>query len=367
MRARSLAAIAIASILAACSSDAPEESPSDPTATSSAAALVASQGQSVGTVARLQAAAGLDKALREEPAAQAHAAVRAVFESRSRFSSPLKVYKLETAEIVGHTERARLLGLGLVQEITSAGSQAGRRGFQSQAGSRVLQTDEASGFEALIDRARFHKNSAGGKDLGDVSYIAKGRQYMNGAARRASLPRYPYRVRRFMDAVAGPDLAPTPSLSQVAVSFNGSVDDIPVIGPGSKFTVHMTPSGDVVGHTDSMRPAKNVAAELNVDALIDPAQAKSEALAALHARGVSIDNYTLRREEFGYWREGRHAKQSLLAPHYLFIFEPKEGVMGKRVVELISAVQDESLRRLLEEERRANHDTPEKSLEPDQK
>ncbi len=58
----------------------------------------------------------------------------------------------------------------------------------------------------------------------------------------------------------------------------------------------------------------------------------------LKSGGVDINQFELKRGEFGYFRRSRNALQGILAPYYAFVYEPKEGIIGKKIVEFEPAL-----------------------------
>jgi len=358
IQAISLALLAHAVV--ACGSnpaDEPKDSSQKPAAFAQSLA-VGSVADRVRSVSRVRSARGELQPLKEEPAAEALSAIRSAVKGGGKLSVPMRVYELAPVVTGAEKSRGLSLGVGALEEASDTTKLPSAHLLRSKAApGYLMRTDDRSGFEALIDQTRFHSGAHPGKDLGDAFYATKARGYARGASRAASSSSsYLYRIRRFMDASGTVGQAPTTQLSQVAVSFNDAIDDIPVIGPGSKFSVHMTPAGDVVGHVDSTRATKVTPfAELALASLSDPDQAQAEVESRLAARGVNLAKFDLKRQEFGYFRGGRHDVQTLLAPHYLFVYEPKAGITAKRLVELIPAVSDASLRARIEREHSANH------------
>lgn len=226
-----------------------------------------------------------------------------------------------------------------------------------------LAFDRFSGTELFVDVKRFHVGP--GVDPGKLSpegfYVASAAKYLE--ARLGKLVEgaqlYPYKVRRYVDALAeatvddGSVGEPQITVSQVSVAFNAVVDGFPVIGPGSKVGIHMTPAGDVVGHETTVRALGRRITTLSGDGLVDPGRAQELVEAGLKGRGLDLASYRLARAELGYFRRGRNSVQSVLAPYYAFFYEPNgKEQYARRLVEIAPAVADPKVLALLQEDER---------------
>lgn len=140
---------------------------------------------------------------------------------------------------------------------------------------------------------------------------------------------------------------------QVAVAFNTTVDDLPIIGSGGKVAVHMSPDGEVISHESSVRAVSSLRAVVRGADLLPPDAAQRLVEKRIAERGVDLSNYTLTRSEFGYYRLGRSSVQTIDAPHYAFVYAPKEGTVGKKLLETIPAVVAEDVLALVSADRAA--------------
>lgn len=298
-------------------------------------------------------------ALRDEPAANRFERLQQLFRNHNEQEFGLAVYHLEPLadDLVAHAwQRAEELGLRLgtvidprVQAIPEQAPYRYISPFEESIvavdGDRELHIDLESGTEFFVDRAKFHTGAGVPREelLSESEYIGLALDYARAslAQQVAGLDLYPYKVRRYLNAVANLDSDPKVSVYQVAVAFNMRVDGLPVIGPGSKLAIHMTPEGEVISHEITFRRTADPAALLTGEDLIAPSEARAIVEERLRQRGIDLADYVSTRREFGYLRRGRHAEQSILAPYYAFFYEPGPGVeFGRKLVETVSAVAE---------------------------
>jgi hypothetical protein len=212
-------------------------------------------------------------------------------------------------------------------------------------GDLELRVDPESGSERFVNRAAFHRGEDAKALLPEGDYVARASSHAMSALPHVRAQRaYPYKLRRYMNASAEEGQAvPTTAPYQVAVAFNTTVDDLPVIGPGGKVAVHMRPDGEVISHESSARAVSARLAVVRGADLLSPEAAEQIVERRLSDRGVDLSRYILVRSEFGYFRLGRSSVQSILAPHYAFVYEPAEGTYGKKQFEVIPAVVDQDV------------------------
>jgi hypothetical protein len=211
--------------------------------------------------------------------------------------------------------------------------------------------------EFMADLGRFHKEKGVKRAnvLAESIYVQKARAHVDqafpGKAARHGLA--PYRVRKYMNAHAKLGGPVNESVYQIAVALNSTVDGVPFIGSGGKVIVHMNAAGDVLGHESLLRELKGIRKTVTGSTLRSPGEARAEVEARLSARGVDLSRYRLVREEFGYLAKGRNSGQTVLAPHYVYVFEPEPGIIGRKLVEVTPAVTDvETLALIDADERR---------------
>jgi len=281
--------------------------------------------------------------LKDSLATETAASVRAAFSRGAQARLSFGVYDLlEPVAVRAGTVAARAAALGL-KGVEDPAPDNHRLGFS--AGELRLTVNENSGSEFFADTARLHRGAGVPLErlLSDADYFAKGRAHVDRAfpAEGAQASLYPYKIRKYLNANAAAD-GPVQSeaVYQIAVAFNSMVDGLPVIGPGSKVVVHLTPDGEVIGHEANLRAVKGRRATLSGADLLSPDEAKAIAEKRMKGRGIELEEYRLAREELGYFRRGRNAVQGLLAPHYAYVYEPvSTSVTGRKVVELIPAIR----------------------------
>ncbi|WNG44033.1 hypothetical protein F0U60_07940 [Archangium minus] len=271
-------------------------------------------------------------------AVQAYERVRQAHAARQAQSVRLAVYSLQPVDdVVAQVDaRARTVGLEM-----GAARKSGHE-LMVEAGHRVLSIDARSGTERYVDRSRFHSGrSVATLPLARADYIARAREHVQRALPEvATRNMRAYKFRQYVNESAGPNGERTgPQVYQVAVAFQEMVGDLPVIGSGGKVAVHLTPNGEIIAHESAARGVGRRLADLSGSEVLDPEVARRQAEERLAARGVRLENYRLVRAELGYLRHGRHSPQSVMAPHYAYLYEPlSPAVGGRKVVEVVPAV-----------------------------
>jgi hypothetical protein len=214
-----------------------------------------------------------------------------------------------------------------------------------------------NGSELFVDNERFHggKGVPAGKIGSDTFYFDLAKSYL-GKILQADLRDvmlYPYKLRRYMDAISeelekGGTSETIATVSQIGVSYNSALDGIAVIGPGGKAVVHMDPEGEVVGHEILLRAIAEPVADITGNQLVAPQAALQATRKNIAGRGIKLDDYRLARSEFGYLRYGRNNLQGLVAPHFAFMFEPaNDGIIGRKIVEILPAIAEPELASLI--------------------
>jgi len=302
-------------------------------------------------ISELRARSGPNALLRDEPATANFERVEAAFEQKQTFAGKLGIYELEPVGDAGKALRGRAAELGINGEIVSKLNHAA-----ISDGANELRIGNRSGAERFLLTSLFHQGPDARDTKSDEEYVAL-------ANRRAeivgkSLPLadfYPYKVRRYKNAVAENEGQPDITTYQIAVAFNQSIDDLPLIGSGGKLVIHMTTDGQPVGHEFVVRKVRSTVKELDGSALSDPTDAQAEVESRLARRGLDPRQYRVVRSEFGYYRLGRDNTQTVIAPHYGFFYEPVDGV-SKKLVEFVPALKAPSLRAIAERDGQANED-----------
>jgi hypothetical protein len=321
------------------------------------------------TPPRPAAAAQKDVAQRDVPAKQYVDFVRDAFRQGRQSELSFAVYSIVTPPRNDSSQlvnRARALGVLAAAEVST--NNAGR--LEVTLGTHRIARNENSGAELFVEDQRFHQGNGVARNQlrPEAEYIAAARSHLAKAFPALGANYYPYKVRTYMNGDAeADDAVPVERAYQITVAYNATIDDVPAIGSGGKVGVYMTPKGEVVGHHSIIRSIGARVGTVKGSSLLSPDSARALAEARLTQRGVQLDQYTLSREEFGYMVRGRNSAQTVVAPHYAYFYEPKDGVTGRRRVETIPATDDPGILGLLrrddESERsrkdwRAHLDTP---------
>jgi hypothetical protein len=292
--------------------------------------------------------------LRDEPAARAFEAA-ATASAQGRPFRPIAIYQLAPVGDAVATARARTAALGMSGAAVVPGSPDRAAAdfptplapnVYARQGGMKLRMNAYSGAELLADEARFHgSDGVATLPLAEADYIDRARQYMEkqGGLRERGLDPsglYTYKLRRYTNGEGRPGEEPITTVYQVGVAFNQAIDDLPIVGPGSKFVVHMAPNGDVVAHEQNLRAVARKLGEVGAADLVSPESARREVERRFTERGVDLSGYVAARSELGYLRLGRDSVQSVLAPAYSFTYDPLPGVMGKRLVETVPATRN---------------------------
>jgi len=329
-------------ILAACSSSVSEL---DESGSTSKQGLSPNAEAHLKRISEFQSARGNSALLRDEPAQAAFTAIKG---NRKKMTDKVAVYDLAApGDVVASVaKRARELGMPATANIHSELRARGAGGHNhglALAGDLRLKINATSGNETFADVARNHHGLGillKDLKLSESDAVALGAKHLDkafGANNHKHL--YAYKVRRYMGAAAPRGgQAEEATVNQLGVAFNSSVDGVPVIGPGGKMAVQLSTSGDVVAHEHSVRPLASKLAEFAVSDLISAEEAQGRVEARLRAQGVDLGMFELKRSEFGYFRRGRNSVQKVIAPHYLFVYEPTPGNLGKQLVEFEPAL-----------------------------
>ncbi|MEO8215065.1 MAG: hypothetical protein ABI560_17835, partial [Myxococcales bacterium] len=216
-------------------------------------------------------------------------------------------------------------------------------------GAWTLTVNEYSEGEEAVDPGRNHQGASVPEAAlkSDQQFVAAAQAYAHkvlpDTALSASL--YPYKVRKYFNAHSSGGTEVVDGVYQVAVAFNTTIDDLPVIGPGGKIAIEMVPSDmSVVRHETGLRRARAVVHLIRGDVdLVSPDDAEKKVNARLDGRGIDRSKFHVYRREFGYFAYGRKSIQTVLVPHYAFFFEPLPGTISKVLVEVEPATTDKAV------------------------
>ncbi len=302
------------------------------------------------TVSELRAELGADAPVGDRPAAAVSLEMDALLGAGEAVSMPIfALAEVEDPDKV-IAKRARQLG----REFGSFEQDPGSRRLSAVDGDWSLTYNPDNGAEFLVDRAHFHKSTPTQEVLSEREYVDIARDFVdNLELGEVGEGLSVYRVRWYKQAGAAQD-APAPldgEVYQVAIAFNQSYGDLPVIGAGGKIAVHLSPDGDLLAYENTLRASTKVLAEVRRDHLISPREAESQVRERLERAGIDLSNYDLSRQELGYERLGRNGVQSLVAPAHAFFFTPKDGVSSKILIELEPAVIAGPMREAMDADR----------------
>jgi hypothetical protein len=297
-----------------------------------------------------------DKPLQDDPATGAYSALADRFKKGMAVSGTFNVYQLEAP-----TQPAGLLKAWASQGAVAAKDNPAVADEHRPTVSALVGADQEFSFNALsgtktwTNRSLYHKGAGIPTTalMTQASAVQKARAHMMAklGPEAAKFPLYAYKTNRFLNVVGSFDgsMAPTTTVSQVAVAFNSTVDDLPVIGPGGKIAVDLATDGTPVHHESTIRGISGVAAPIPPSSIIGPEAARASLEKTLTARGVDLTQYRPARSEFGYFRRGRGRVQNVIGPYYAFFYEPIAGNL-KGIEEHVPATNDPTALKLLQDD-----------------
>ncbi|MGC4090098.1 MAG: hypothetical protein QM756_19890 [Polyangiaceae bacterium] len=336
------ACLALSALLpTACASDVGTD---DPTNTSTFGSVASSQ-RGLATVdttglvhvSELVKQVGSDNPLGDRAAAENYAALARLVASGAHERLVLGVYAVQPVAsdpLAAVAARAKLLGL------RGEAVKRGRYAVVSDPSGLELRLNADSGSEFMQDLSLFHASPGEAKVPENALFVGAAWKYAQQALSSdvVALPNYVYKIRHYQNGEA-PEAqsGATVSTYQVAVALGTAIDDLPVIGAGGKVAVHFAPNGKVIGYEAGLRAIAKLVDVIPGRELVAPDAARSALEKELSGRGVDLARYRLTRAEFGYARLGRDSTQSVVAPQYGYVYEPIEGDVSKKLVELLPA------------------------------
>jgi hypothetical protein len=271
---------------------------------------------------------GEREALGDEPALLNYQRLEELFEKGPPANMALGVYTLQPVPNASSTALARGAAFGVAS--TTLLPALGYRGVQLDDGTRRVVVNAQSGAVLAVMSELFHAGPGSTNVLPDVSYATTAFDYAksNVYSGSATLRPYVYRVRHYMDEEVDEAGVTTTRTSQITVALNLSVDDLPIIGGGSKIAVHLTPEGALIGYESTVREVALRKVVIGGSEIVPPLEARDQVEAELDAGGTKLSAYELVRAEFGYLRLGRSSVQAALVPHYAFVYRPLANDVG---------------------------------------
>ncbi len=126
------------------------------------------------------------------------------------------------------------------------------------------------------------------------------------------------------------------SIYDIGIAFASIIDDWPVIGPGGKVYIHLSPDGSLL----ATKTFRKVPGEILGTLTENDIKTADEALQELVTNKLyNLDEYQITRAEFGYFYWGKNSIQNILSPYYVFFFAPADSQYTTEVVEIVSAVK----------------------------
>jgi hypothetical protein len=292
-----------------------------------------------------------DLIARNVPAASAFSNLAALVAQGQHLATGFGVYRIKPPAPVLLRATARAATLGLPHGAALA-SNALARLTSIQNGDWTLTLNDEGDGEEYVDAARNHGGASTPESAlaADAEFVAAAQGYAQTAFAAVLQQNsvYPYGVRKYFNAHSSNQITQIDGVYQVAVAFNTTIDDVPVIGAGGKLVVEMTSEKSVIRHEASVRQKGEL---IHVIAgrtdLLTPQVAEASVNARLDARGIDRSKFRTSRREFGYLSLGRGKIQTVLVPHYAFFFEPLPGTVSKVLVELEPATTASSVRALI--------------------
>ncbi|MCX4247792.1 hypothetical protein [Paraliomyxa miuraensis] len=288
--------------------------------------------------------------LGDAPAQLAFEAMADAFADGSVANIELAVYRLEPVGNADQTLHQRTDELSDLLDRAATRPGHDQESTWTMLGASELRIDRNSGTERFLDWDRFHHGDPIAGPLADAHYWSVAGDYLEDALLTPTegIDLYPYKIRHYWNAVAEQGRTATEEMYQVAVAFNATIDGMPVIGSGSKVSIHLALDGTIIGHELSTRRVGDAITTIGGDDLLHPEAAHEAIARRLTERGVDMAQYRWTRAELGYLRLGRSSVQDIVAPHYAFVAEPLEGVVGKKLLEVIPATTRPDVLALLE-------------------
>jgi len=289
---------------------------------------------------------GGDVFVQDELAAQNFAILNQMFEDGSSKQLSLSFVQLRPTDREDATLQKRIKHFAL-----SASENKELNFKEFRAGNKLLSVNAQSGAERYVDNAQFHRGEGVDFVLEKEFYLSTANKYLDELFLTQKVGKvFPYKFRYYKNAVReeGSHIAQE-STYQLALAYNTSIDGLPVIGSGGKIALHLSPKGELLSYESTLRDFDRIAL-ISGSELLSPKAAQAEAEARFKERGVDLSKLVLSRAEFGYLRLGRKSIQNYVAPHYVFIYSPPEGVMDKKRMEVIPAITNPKLLQLLKED-----------------
>ncbi|MBQ9816119.1 MAG: hypothetical protein IJM59_01450 [Proteobacteria bacterium] len=149
---------------------------------------------------------------------------------------------------------------------------------------------------------------------------------------------YPYKRKFGVNGSASIDKPEeiTETIYEIGVSFASTLDGWPVIGPGGKIYVHLSPDGKILATKLYRKSPNKLITKLHASDIKTADEALKE---LVDNREYDLEDYQITRAEFGYFYWGKNSVQNILSPHYVFFLAPADSRYTTEVVEIVSAVK----------------------------
>jgi hypothetical protein len=277
-------------------------------------------------------------AQKDTPAGTAFSALASLAAGSQRSAVSFGVYAALEPSSASVRARARASALGLSAKTSTVSSPDQHAAGINDGDWSLTENEFSEGEEYVNTRLNHRGASIPLKVLANDSMFvqtAKAHVEKNFGADFSEMNPYVYKVRKYVNAHSEPTGNVEDGVYQVAVSFNSTIDGLPVIGPGGKLAVDMAGDGTIVRHESGLRKKGGLLRVISGDVdLLTPQSAEDRVTSRLDARGIDRSKYRISRKEFGYLVNRRSSIQKVLVPHYAFFFEPLPGTTSKVLVEV---------------------------------
>jgi hypothetical protein len=271
----------------------------------------------------------------DAPAARAYERIQESLEAGKTIR--MNIYRLSSSETIETLAAKRLPNAKLEEGKTKA---------MANSDERACQWGKNSLYEECIHPELFnHKPGIARQDIyPDGFYLERAQKILDQDIDALSTAHYqflPYKRKLGIVKSASNDnpQAVTESVFEVAVGFTSELDGWPVIGPGGKAYIHMLPDGTPTAQKVYRKIPTDVVATLDEKDIKTPDEALAEAIKRDH---IQLDRLKMVRKAFGYFYWGKNSIQNIIAPYYVFFFQPADGEFDTTNYYIVSAVKGDA-------------------------
>ena len=271
----------------------------------------------------------------DAPAARAYERIQESLEAGKLIR--MNIYRLSSSETI-ETLAAKRLPKAKLEE--------GQTKVMANSDERACQWGKNSLYEECIHPELFNqKTSIAPQNIyPDGFYLDKAKKILDQDMDVVTTAHYqflPYKRKLGIIKTASSDnlQAVTESVFEVAVGFTSELDGWPVIGPGGKGYIHMLPDGTPTAQKVYRKIPTDVVSTLTEKDIKTPDEALAE---AVKNENIQIAHLKMVRKEFGYFYWGKNSIQNIIAPYYVFFFQPADGEFDTTTYYIVSAVKGDA-------------------------